>query len=146
MILLLASYGIPVLLMVASDVLGFDRGPEVVMATVVIVVYAFVGIGAPIASLWIFWLIWREPAAQRVSRKVARLAGILLSLTPPLAISVVAVGVFQTDDTGLGMFIAAFFIAPWAAIQILPGAIAFLRVAFQRLAPPERAGASSPTS
>lgn len=128
MVLLLASFGL----------VGFGAGSTVF--------FLFPGVGAPIASLWIFWLIGREPPAQRVSGKSVRLACILLTLAPPVAMSFLAASTIATETSELGMFLAVFFILPWAVIQIVPGAIAFLRVAFQKLAPPEVASTSSPTS
>ncbi|MDO8380512.1 MAG: hypothetical protein Q7T09_16160 [Phenylobacterium sp.] len=104
-------------------------------------VFAFAVTAGPVASLWIFWLIAREPPAQRVTQKWTRLAAILLVLTPPLAVSIPAGIVGQTDTTGLGTLIAVFIIAPWAAVQIVPGVIALWRVAFQGLAPSETASA-----
>ncbi|MDO8277056.1 MAG: hypothetical protein Q7T63_02895 [Burkholderiaceae bacterium] len=131
---LLWRYGIPaVLLLVTYASVVISSGHELS--------FVFALIGAPIATLWIFWLIAHEPPAVGVSQKRIRIAAVLLILGPPLALLMLAISVMATDDTGLGMFISVFFVVPWVAIQAVAGVIALWRVTSQKLAPSGTASA-----
>ena len=86
----------------------------------------------PVASLWLFWLIAREPRADPARGKALRSALILLLLAPAVAVLIAGVGVMAHDDEGPASAIAILLLAPWALIQIVAGAIALWSVNFQR--------------
>ncbi|WP_340647530.1 hypothetical protein [Phenylobacterium sp.] len=91
-------------------------------------------IGVPVAALWLFWLIAHEPPVQRFSQKAARIAAILLILLLPLAMFIGAIYVVTHDDEGIAAAIAVLAIGPFAAIQIVAGAVALWWVTRQKLA------------
>lgn len=88
----------------------------------------------PIAALWIFWLIVREPPAQRVAQKLTRLAAIFLIMAIPAAILCFLVGYlfWQGGDSGEALGVVLILIGPWAAIPFVAGFIAMLVVLFQK--------------
>ena len=87
----------------------------------------------PIAALWIFWLIIREPPAQGVGQKLTRLAAIFLIMAIPTAILCFLVGYlfWQGGDSGEALGVILLLVGPWAAIPFVAGLIAMLVVLFQ---------------
>lgn len=88
----------------------------------------------PIAALWIFWLIIREPPAQGIGQKLTRLAAIFLIMAIPTAILCFLVGYlfWQGGDSGEALGVVLILIGPWAAIPFVAGLIAMLVVILQQ--------------
>ena len=92
----------------------------------------------PIAALWIFWLIAREPPVQRINQKLARLAIIFLIMTAPTAVFSYLIWYLfeQGGDNGEALGVTFMLVGPWAAVPLVAGFIAMLVVLFQKHATP----------
>lgn len=92
----------------------------------------------PIAALWIFWLITREPPAQGVRQTLIRLTAIFLIMAIPTVILCSLVGYlfWQGGDSGEALGVVLILIGPWAAIPFVAGLIAMLVVLLQKRGAP----------
>lgn len=113
---LLRRYGIPGALLV----LGYVPTPLYV--------------AMPIAALWIFWLVAREPPAQRINQKLLRLAIIFVIMTLPTAVFFYLIWYLlkQGGDNGEALGVIFILVGPWAAVPLAAGLIAMLVVLFQK--------------
>lgn len=95
----------------------------------------FAIVTAPVASLWIFWLILREPRVDKFTEKLPRLAVITGLTAVPVALA--AYFIPKSDD--VAVILVPFIFFP-ALIVLLGGLVAVVTLIFQPREADENAG------
>lgn len=90
----------------------------------------------PVASLWMFWLITREPPVEGFREKLPRLAVIAGITALPVAVAAYLI----PKSTDVAVIMVPFVFVP-ALVVLLGGLVAFVRVAVQARKTGEEAGA-----